>query len=54
MAGTLAGQIGLALFGLLVVSAFCIAVIAPLNRSVALTIIGLSIATAIALFVVPV
>ncbi|MGX0939562.1 hypothetical protein ACUXQ2_005658 [Cupriavidus metallidurans] len=54
MAGSLAGQIGLALFGLLVVSAFCMGVIAPLNRSVALTTIGLSTATAFASFVVPV
>ncbi|MGC4418496.1 MULTISPECIES: hypothetical protein [Cupriavidus] len=52
MTGTV-GHIAMALFGLLMVSAFCMRVIAPLNRSVALTMIGLSIAAAIASFVVP-
>lgn len=46
-------HIGLALFGVLVVSAFSMGVIAPRNRSVALAVVGLSIATAVASFVVP-
>jgi len=53
MPTTLLGQIGLALIGVLFMSAFSLGVIAPFNRSVSLGVIALCIAAAVASFVIP-
>ena len=53
MPKTLLGQIGLALIGVLFMSAFSLGVIAPFNRSVSLGVIALCIAAAVASFVIP-
>ncbi len=53
MPTTLLGQIGLALIGVLFMSAFSLGVIAPFSRSVSFGVIALCIAAAVASFVIP-